>query len=345
MRHEHGGNIYKRKCLYDFSANINPLGMSEKVKKAYMNAFSMCENYPDPECTELRKLLSKKENMEFGRIICSNGAAELIFAICFYLKPKKALLSAPCFAEYEQALLSSGCEVEKYVLKEEKEFIFDEGFIESITNDTDIVFFTNPNNPTGIAMAKSYVKKIIDRCVKTNTYLVLDECFVDFIRNGSDFSAKEYINEGNIVILKAFTKFYSMPGLRLGYGLFSSKEFAENVRGFLQTWNVSTPAQEVGKAALKEDIEEETLNYIEKEKNYLIENMTSLCKKIYGKSANFIFFKESKNFGEEMFKRGIMVRSCKNYYSLDESFYRIAVRTHEENEKLIEAWKDIKRSL
>ena len=136
-----------------------------------------------------------------------------------------------------------------------------------------------------------------------------------------------------------------MPGLRLGYGLFSSKEFAENVRGFLQTWNVSTPAQEAGKAALKEDIEEETLNYIEKEKNYLIENMASLCKKIYGKSANFIFFKESKNFGEEMFKRGIMVRSCKNYYSLDESFYRIAVRTHEENEKLIEAWKDIKRSL
>ena len=192
--------------------------MSEKVKKAYMNAFSMCENYPDPECTELRKLLSKKENMEFGRIYVLTVRQSLYLPYAFYLKPKKALLPAPCFAEYEQALLSSGCEVEKYVLKEEKEFIFDEGFIESITDDTDIVFFTNPNNPTGIAMAKSYVKKIIDRCVKTNTYLVLDECFIDFIRNGSEFSAKEYINEGNIVILKAFTKFYSMPGLRLGYG-------------------------------------------------------------------------------------------------------------------------------
>ncbi len=344
MRHEHGGNIYNKKCDIDFSSNINPLGMSENIKMAFINSFDMSVFYPDPECTELRKKLNLKEKVDFNNIICSNGAAELIFAICFALKPQKALLAAPCFAEYEQALNACGCDIERYILKEENNFCFDDGFLNKITDDTDIVFFTNPNNPTGILADGEFVEKLVERCLNTNTLVVFDECFLDFVLNGENFSAKRFLTNKNIIILKAFTKFYAMPGLRLGYGLFSDSNTALKVRNAMQTWSVSTPAQMAGIAALDDEEEyENTVEYIENEKKYILSNISNLAYKVYGHSANFIFFKESEDFDKKMLEKGILIRSCKNYYSLDGSFYRIAVKSRDCNEKLIQAWTEIKR--
>ena len=344
MRHEHGGNIYNKKCDIDFSSNINPLGMSENIKKAFINSFDMSVFYPNPECTELRKKISLKENVDFNNIICSNGAAELIFTICFALKPKKALLAAPCFVEYEQALNACGCDIERYILKEENNFCFDDGFLNKITDDTDIVFFTNPNNPTGILADAEYVEKLSERCLKTNTIVVFDECFLDFVLNGENCTAKRFLSNKNIIILKAFTKFYAMPGLRLGYGLFAENDIALKVRSAMQTWSVSTPAQMAGIAALDDEKEYEgTVDYIEKEKEYVLSYISNLAYKIYGHSANFIFFKEREDFDKLMLEKGILIRSCKNYYSLDGSFFRIAVKSRDCNEKLIQAWTEIKR--
>ncbi len=344
MRHEHGGNIYAKKCDIDFSSNINPLGMSENVKKAFINSFEMSVFYPDPECTELRKKLSLKEKVDFSNIICSNGAAELIFSICFALKPQKALLASPCFAEYEQALNACGCVIERYVLKEENGFCFDEGFLNKITYDTDIVFFTNPNNPTGVLANAEYVDKLAERCLKTNTIIVFDECFLDFVLDSENYSAKRFLDNKNIIILKAFTKFYAMPGLRLGYGLFAEKDIALKVRSAMQTWSVSTPAQMAGIAALDDGIKyKKTVDYIENEKKYILSRISNLAYKVYGHSANFIFFKEMEDFDKLMLEKGILIRSCKNYNSLNGSFYRIAVKSRKDNERLIKAWTEIKR--
>ena len=212
MRHEHGGNIYSNKCDIDFSANINPIGMGIEIKEAFFNSFDMSACYPDPECRELKKLVSEKENVSAENIICSNGAAELIFAVCFAMKPRKALIAAPCFAEYEQALSSVGCETEKYILDEKNGFAFDNGFISAIRNGIDIVFFTNPNNPTGNICDSGYVESIAAKCADCGATAVFDECFIDFVENGEKFTAKKYLNYGNMIILKAFTKFYAMPG-------------------------------------------------------------------------------------------------------------------------------------
>ena len=342
MRHVHGGNIYANKCEIDFSANMNPLGIPNEVKEAFLNAVEGIGFYPDPDCLELRSIIAEKEKVDFSKIICSNGADELIFALCFALRPKKALLAAPCFAEYEQALVSCGCEVEIYKTLEENNFRTGNDFLEKIDGNTDIVFFTNPSNPVGNVYGGEYIKSLIERCRNGGAYIVVDECFMDFISDGDFRTAKNFIDYEKLIILKAFTKFYAIPGLRLGYGIFSSEETAERVRGAMQTWNVSYPAQKAGVAALKCQIKKETLELVEREKRYLVEEMRNLAVKIYGCGANFIFFKADADFGKNMLKNGILVRNCGNYYPLTEEYYRIAVRTHDENKRLIETWKKIK---
>jgi len=341
MRHVHGGNIYKNKCNMDYSANINPFGISENVKKAIYESIEGCVSYPDPECTVLREKLSLKENVDFDRIICSNGAAELIFAIVFAFMPKKAQILAPCFAEYEEALNSIKCEIGRYILSEANEFKVDYCFVDSIENDTDIVFITNPNNPTGKVCSLDFIKRLANRCKETDIILVIDECFVDFIENENKVSAINILDEyENIIILKAFTKFYSIPGLRLGYGLFNNREVANKVRGCIQTWNVSHPAQVAGVASLDED-NSYIVDYIKREREFLFDFLKEHSIKVYESSTNFILFREEKRFDKKMLDKGILIRSCSNYYGLDDTYYRIAVRSHEENMEFIRIYEEI----
>ena len=292
MRHTHGGNIYLNNCRFDFSANINPIGVLDDVKEAFLNSIEKIDFYPDPDCTELKKEIEKKEEVEFNKIICSNGADELIFSICFALRPQNAVVISPCFAEYEQALKMCGCNVYRYVTNENNSFMADDGFINAINGNTDIVFFTNPNNPVGTLYDIKYMKSLIERCRENNVYIVIDECFIDFVENRELYTSKRF-NYDKLIILKAFTKFYAIPGLRLGYGIFNSEKLASFIRDSMPTWNVSYPAQMAGIAAIRHDIYKETIDYINKEKDFLLCAMENMVEKIYGHSANLYFLKQN----------------------------------------------------
>ena len=165
----------------DFSANISPLGMPEGVRGAIIDAISSADRYPDPLCRELTEEIALKEGVPAEYCLCGNGAADLIFRVVLAMKPKKTLLTAPCFAEYEQALRTVGCVVKKYALKEENEFSLDEGFLECMTEDVDMVFLCEPNNPTGIISLREFIKQVLKRCEEIGALLVLDECFNDFL--------------------------------------------------------------------------------------------------------------------------------------------------------------------
>ncbi|MCI1958575.1 MAG: aminotransferase class I/II-fold pyridoxal phosphate-dependent enzyme [Clostridia bacterium] len=345
LRHKHGGDIYSYKNVCDFSANINPLGIPENVKKAIIEEIENCVHYPDPKCRKLKEAVSKKEGFGSEEIICTNGAAELIFAVCFAYRPKKALLMAPCFAEYEKALSACGCNIERYFLDENKDFIAGMDFIDKINDGTDIVFFTNPNNPVGNTYSFEFIKGLYSRCLKTHTVLIVDECFNDFLDNGESVSIKNLLNENdNVLIIKAFTKFYAIPGIRLGYGLCRNKKIINKISSCLQTWNVSNLAQKAGEHSFDDkEFESKTKKYISNEKKYLISNLEKLDVKIIGKDANYIFFKEKENFGEKMLKEGFLIRDCRNYIGLKEGFYRIAIRRHDENMNLIKAWTKIRK--
>ncbi len=337
--HKHGGDVYTNKNKLDFSANLNPLGMPEFVAKAAKEAVDIANVYPDVNYSELAEAIAEREGVDKSNIICTNGAAELIFAIAFALKPKKAVLICPSFEEYRQALSVCGCEVENYVLKEENNFCIEEDYLELLTKETDIIFICNPNNPTGKLIDLELMEKIVKRCKKNNIFMAVDECFNDFVENGENYSLK---NKG-VFILKAFTKMYSMAGLRLGYGIYNDVNVLKKIRTCIQPWSVSVVAQCAGvKAAKDNEFLIKTQKFINQEKIFLLKNLSPFVEKIYGFDANYIFFKAEKDLYEKLYEHDIVVRDCGNFTGLKKGFYRIAVKTTHENIRLIKALESIK---
>ncbi|MHC1723624.1 MAG: histidinol-phosphate transaminase [Aminipila sp.] len=351
----HGGDIYSAKekgieDILDFSANINPKGLPERVKQAIIDGLDSCVNYPDPLCRELTSALSEFEGINRECIICGNGAADIIFRFALALKPKKALVLAPTFAEYEIALDTVGCETVHYELKEAEEFALKEEYLDALDSSYDVVFLCNPNNPTGQLVSKTFLEKVLKVCVEKNIIMVLDECFIEFVEDYEKYTMKSYIEKcKNLFILKAFTKSYAMPGLRLGYGLSSHDAILKKITDIGQPWSVSVPAQIAGVQALKEtEYLEESLKEIREERQYLVAELNKLGIKNYKPAANYIFIKidevsryDISTFKTKLLEKGIIIRDCSNYIGLKEGYYRIAVKSHGANERLIEALKSI----
>ena len=176
----HGGNIYLSSQMIDFSANINPLGMPDAVRKAVMESAQNCVHYPDPCCTDLTRALAEFEQFPTEQIVCGNGAVDLIYRIAHAFHPRHALLLAPSFSEYAFAMREVGCSVAEYTLNPEQDYQLDDGVLSAITAETDIVFLCTPNNPTGQRIPPELMKQIAERCRETGTYLVSDECFLRF---------------------------------------------------------------------------------------------------------------------------------------------------------------------
>ena len=349
----HGADIYttaiefdiNENSIIDFSSNINPYGLSEGVKAAIIESLDYADRYPDVNCRALSEALSEYENVQKDYIFCSNGAEESIFRIVNFLRPKNAVVIAPTFSEYEHALEAVGCKISHHYLKEENDFILDEDILDNITQKTDILFICNPNNPTGQLTEKKTIEKILSHCEKTDTVVVIDECFMDFVSDHEDYSAKNLLGiYSNLVILKAFTKIFAMAGIRLGYCMSSNIRIMDGIKETGPVWNVSTIAQAAGVAAVNEmDYIKESLEYIDEQRKYLLDKLDILGLKVYSPNANYIFFKCMKDIDlkYELLHYGILIRNCANYEGLDESYYRIAVKKEEDNKLLFRALKNI----
>ncbi len=335
--HKHGGDIYQDGIRVDFSANINPLGPPKGVRRAACESLAWMEYYPDVECRALGQALAEKEGVLRKQLIFGNGAAELIFALAMAIRPQKALLTAPSFAEYEQALTASECHCTYYNRRDG--FLVGEDFLEQISDELDLVILCNPNNPTGDLLKKEFLENVLECCARHQVVLAVDECFLGFLERPQDYSLKEYLKGfPNLFLLNAFTKLYAMPGLRLGYGMCSDERLLERMRGVLQPWNVSIPAQAAGEAALREDgYVRETRKLIRRERSYLEQEMSALGLRVYPGTVNFLFFEGPADLGERMRRLGILIRDCSNYRGLRKGYFRIAVRTREDNNGLLEA--------
>lgn len=348
MKLVHGGDWAGYRAEFgcdalDFSANVSPLGLPAGVAAAITNALPTADRYPDPLCRELRAALAGAEGVPADWILCGNGAADLIFRLALAVRPRRALLPAPTFAEYEAALQTVGCAVQRVFLREENEFAVTEEFIDAVTPETDIVFLCQPNNPTGQVTPPALVERLVRRCAECGAVLVVDECFLDFLPDRDALTAKQLLRDApQLVILKAFTKLYAMAGVRLGYALCGDAALLEKMRGAGQPWAVSSLAQAAGLAALQETVYAGAVRaLIAEQRPRMAAGLRALGLRVMDGQANYLLFRATPDFGEKLRRRGAVVRSCANYPGLDAAWYRTAVRTAQENTRLLQIMGEI----
>lgn len=349
----HGGNIYKLKRegkeeLLDYSSNINPLGVPEKFKKSVIENFDILEKYPDPDYVELRENIGKYNYVDIEKIVVGNGATEILFLYMKSLKPKKAFIVAPSFAEYRRALESIDCEIEYFKLDEKENFNLNvEKFIKSIPQ-CDLVVICNPNNPTGNFITLENIQKINDELKKKNIKLFIDEAFIEFIKGWKKFTAIN-LKDSNIFIMRALTKFFAVPGLRLGYGISYDEEIMKVIPKYKEPWSINSFADIAGKTMLwdKEYIEKSE-TWIEREKEWFYNETLNIEEiKSYRTNTNFILIKllnkTSNEVREKMIEKGIVVRDASNFVGLNNNFIRLAIKDRENNIKVLQALKEVVR--
>jgi len=348
--YSHGGNAvfeHGNENIIDLSANINPLGIPKGVAEAIIREIPNINRYPDNFSSVLREQTAIFEGVNPDWIIFGNGASDLIFRLPRATKASKVMVCAPTFADYERSAMSHGSDVCRYFMSKDNNFSINHDFFDAILAEKPkLVYVCNPNNPTGIITETKVIKKLLDCCMRIGAWLAVDECFMDFAERADIHTSKTFLGEyPNLIILKAFTKMFAMPGVRLGYALCSDNALISNLYFHGTDWAVSNLAQAAGIAALDDfaSFIKQTLTYIEKERGVIETELACLGYSVYDSSANYIFFQSPYPFDLQnaLDVKGIRIRSCANYHGLDNTYYRVAVSTADNNRKLLNAIKEI----
>ena len=345
----HGGNIYnikrtQKKAIIDFSANINPLGISSAIKNALHKNICSLLHYPDAEYEAPRRAIAKYWNIKKENILIGNGSVELIYLIMNAFKPSSTLIPVPTFSEYERAAGMLNSTMHFLRLREKDNFKLDI----SRAKNADIYFFCNPNNPTGNIVLEDYqaVEKLAGELV------VIDEAFMDFLPDEKKYSfiQKAAVSE-KIVVLRSLTKFFALPGLRIGY-LVAHKKIIQKLKLFCPPWNVNSIAQIVAPIIINDkNYKEKTRKTIRMERDYLLNELSTIKSLFcYPSVTNFLLLKitnkkiSSSFLTKKLIQKGILIRDCANFRGLNDRFIRIAVRCHKENTMLIKLLREICRN-
>lgn len=357
----HGGNIYKaarmtgipvdRIC--DFSASINPLGTPATAVAAIKKSIALLPHYPEPSADSAAAVISRRYGLLPGSVIAGNGSTELIYLIPRVLKPKRVLITAPTFSEYEKACRNSGkVELRSLKLKAENCFDTDPDSFASSMKGCDLAFICNPNNPTGRLLRRKDVLRIAEAAKECGCYLVVDEAFMDFCppesdnngSGGNGESVMKYVGRNpNLIVLRSITKFYALAGLRIGFGVFPPK-VAKEMRKQKEPWTVNCLADKVASAVIEDAAyAEKSLDILRREKRFLEKGLGRLGIKFVPSSANYylIEMKNAKEVVRNLSQKGILLRDCSNFSGLGRNYIRIAVRTRKENEMLMKEFSEL----
>jgi len=342
----HGGNVYEMKRLYrkemiDFSANINPLGPAPGVKKVIRDNFDRILHYPDSEGGALRRKIAEYWRISEENILLGNGSVELIYLIAAAFKPKSALIPAPTFSEYERAAKSVECKIRFLKLTEKEGYRINLSRVDK----ADILFLCNPNNPTGNLMLKGGEKL----AQKANKLVLVDEAFMDFLPDERRHTLiQKAVVSKKIAVLRTLTKFFALPGLRIGY-VIAHKENIDRLKKLQPPWTTNSLAQICGEAVLRnKKYTKKTYYTIGKERKFLSSALRGIkTLKPYPSSANFILIKIERNGPTSgilrglLVQKGILVRDCSNFRNLSNRYIRVAVRSRGENLKLLAALREV----
>ena len=337
----HGGDVYRNEVRLDFSVNLNPYPMPREVTEAMQAGLAEIHQYPDPAQQKLREGIAALEGVDPENIVCGNGASELLMAAVHAVMPRKALITAPCYAGYAVALNAADAEITECILDEKADFAVDPDVLDLIDDSIDMVFLADPNNPNGSLIEPVLKKAIAARCEECGAVLVIDECFYPLTEAGTE---RRKI-EDNTLHLRAFTKTFAIPGIRIGYLLSNDTAMLSMIRKHLPEWNVSRIAERTGEAAAEvlrsTCYLKDSVHVVDQEREYLAAQLKRLGIRVYRSDTNYLLIKSRTDLYDRLLEKGILIRRCSNFSRLDDTYFRIAVRRHEDNEKLIKIISEV----
>lgn len=324
----HGGDVYRNPIEYDFSINVNPLGMPLASIQAAHEGVVLTGRYPDYKAEQLCHAIAKAKQIPADRIIPGNGAAELLYVLGQTI-PGKALTIAPTFTGYAEAVAAGGGEL-TYASDEQE-------LLAKMDDSIRLVFLCNPNNPTGTLFTREQILRVLAKAEAMQAYVCVDECFLPFLEEEASYSMLPYLaKHPRLLVLRAFTKIYCMAGLRLGYLACGDTELQSRIRAKLQPWNTSIPAQLAGIAALSDtEYLAKTRENLQAERAYLVPRLRELVAEVYDGYGNFLLFRDEPDLKERMLEVGVLIRACGDFEGLDDTYFRIGIRSHSENQEFI----------
>ena len=348
FEYTHGGDYLTLREKYgedilDFSASVSPFGLDPEVKKACEKALATADLYPDPMCRKLRKALGAKEGISPSRIVCGNGAEELIWRLAHALPKGKTLIPVPMYTEYARALADNGWEVSEYCLSEKNNFSLTEDILKNITPELSLLVLCEPGNPTGRVTDLRLLTRILRKTWELGIFCLVDNCFGDFLPEDKGDKLSELLKTyPNVFCLRAFTKFHAMAGLRLGWLICGTEAAADRIFERGPLWSVSHVAQAAGICALSREGKAQR-EYLIAQREILEGELISLGLKVIPGEANFLLFKGPEDLAQRLLEKHIAIRDCSNFAGLSFGWFRIGVRTGEENRVLIDSLKAVMR--
>lgn len=348
----HGGDTLTYKDHYDgelidFSSNINPLGTPEGLHEKLIEGFETLTAYPDIEYRKLKDSIAEYLDCAYENVLVGNGAMEIIDN--FIMIGKRVVTTMPAFAEYSLRAKAHGKELKQIPYKDD--FNIDIKVIRDTIKKDDLLVLGNPNNPTGLRIEKNTLLELYNMVSEREAYLLLDEAFHEFVPYDYDsiqlFKGYNYKNVG---IIRAATKFFALPGIRLGYAC-AAEDKVEEIEDIQLPWSINALGDIAGQYIFRDkEYIERSKEYIENERQYISKELSKISwLKTYPTQTNFQLIKLNKLDEDYLFKyflsRGIVIRKCSSFLGLDKQYIRIAIRSRKDNEKLINIFKELTKEV
>lgn len=353
--HFHGSDLekiekyfgIKKEDIISFSANVNPLGISYKLREELSSHIDAITTYPDREYISLRKAIGEYVTADYHDILVGNGSTELISLVIQMIRPKKALIIGPTYSEYEHEITLGGGRSHYFRLKESEDFLLnEEELYQALTPDIDLLVICNPNNPTSSQINRKTMRNILDCCKERGVFVMVDETYVEFSENNTEITSiplTQYYN--NIIILRGISKFFAAPGLRLGYAICGNKKLMKEMESFKNPWTINSLAAIAGEIMFcDQEYIQETIRLIstERERICSILDTHASTVKYYKPHANFILLRilkenlTSQDLFETAIRKGMMIRDCSSFPFLDNKYIRFCFMNKEDNDALLQ---------
>lgn len=349
----HGSDIEQIEAYYKipaasivkFGANVNPLGLSDTLKKDLAGHLDIISSYPDRDYKELRAAIAAYCNVQMEHVVTGNGSTELISLLISQRNAKHALVIGPTYSEYERELSLTGGRISEYNLPESADFHLDmEHFAKALEDDIDFVILCNPNNPTSSAMTREEIQKLLELCRSKDIFVMIDETYVEFAPDVDAITAMPLAaSYDNLMIIRGVSKFFAAPGLRLGYGVTSNQAFLDTLKKHQNPWSLNSLGAYAGVRMLQDqDYIQKTRSLILSERDRMVRELKTFHHvKVYPAYANFILIKILKDgvtsfdIFDQAIRQGMMIRDCSSFEGLPGEYVRFCIMLPEDNTRLL----------